>query len=1136
MSENDCVRVKPFYFTFALILIGCATAAAQGVVTGFGSSRQKTEHPEWKVYPFETLDVISESDVPQLAITANSLARDFLLKAEKTIDFRYNGRLQVIIFKNELTYRQSNFGLETQMFNTGGYTYTVDNKVTTVFNGNIQDFYAQIRTGIAEVLLGEMMYGGSFQERAQTTTLLYVPYWYYKGAIEYLANGWTAETDAAFRAKFQENRFRNLNQVSNEDAALWGQSFWNFVHTVYGKESVPEILYLTRSSKGYENAFRYVLNTSGWMLFEDWRAYYQKVYKMDDANFEAVKKTIRLTGELASARILQTVANNKGNRIYVMADVGKHWKLYSGTRNGKTTEIRRWPKPMTPPIKGVFTPPVFAIDEFDKQIVIAYRSKHGLMLDIGSLSKMSFKSHPVQRIDMIQSLAISNFHDKIFASGIKNGQSDIYEYDIKAKKLNALTQDDYDDLDISLLTDSNEVKLLLTSNRPPLGKEDITERSIMMQQRALRGHDIFIRHGDGNFEAITNTSGINERRPIPYHGEYIGYLTDISGLSNVHLARKVYGVTKSYVYLALQRDSLSPVVRDTLIFQDSIPDDENKLKELVQPYIPRFLKIKEIKGENIYGNFYKSIANSHFNRGVISHTINPVTYQQILIFEAAGKAAVLTRDMPDNLLDITEELNTGKTYFQERRDNVRKKADSSWKLGAFFDRNKGIDTSARPLPGDTSSMLPKYYFQTDFPEISPEQSRKKVLEHIKSKDNSLPGAIPYRSSIQPRYMVFQLDNSILNTYYHPLGSPGFMFTTPPVMLSSKAVFSDLLNDIDLEIGMRLPFSFSGNDFFIHYENRKHKWHYTADYWRQSRRFDEGGRYLRMALNETRLGVRIPITETWSVRGEPFYRWENNITLGTDSVSQAYPNRNRKFAGMKGELIKDNTKTLGINMLEGFRGKIYLETFQSTGEGGAAASVNVAGWDLRHYQKTAGRMIWATRFAGASSFGKSKILYYIGGTENWVGSSFNIETETDANIPYTFQSVQNGMRGFIQNIRNGSSFALLNTELRIPVFDYLSKYPQRSDILRNLLLVPFIDYGTAWNGASPFDAQAYNTRFFTTGTAEITVRSLGSPFVGAFGFGFRSRLFRYYFRTDFSWGVADGTIQKQVFFFSLGQDF
>jgi hypothetical protein len=46
----------------------------------------------------------------------------------------------------------------------------------------------------------------------------------------------------------------------------------------------------------------------------------------------------------------------------------------------------------------------------------------------------------------------------------------------------------------------------------------------------------------------------------------------------------------------------------------------------------------------------------------------------------------------------------------------------------------------------------------------------------------------------------------------------------------------------------------------------------------------------------------------------------------------------------------------------------------------------------------------------------------------------------------------------------------------------------------------------------------------------------NPIVFGSGFGVRSRLFGYYLRADWAWGIEDNVILPRVFYFSIGTDF
>jgi hypothetical protein len=238
-----------------------------------------------------------------------------------------------------------------------------------------------------------------------------------------------------------------------------------------------------------------------------------------------------------------------------------------------------------------------------------------------------------------------------------------------------------------------------------------------------------------------------------------------------------------------------------------------------------------------------------------------------------------------------------------------------------------------------------------------------------------------------------------------------------------------------------------------------------------------------------------------------------------------------------EFVYDNTISTGLNLYNGIRYKLFTELFKDISQQGGW--LNVWGADFRHYLKVHRQIIWANRFAASTSTGPEKLIYYLGSTDNSFTptDNFNTNIQVDPTQRYSFQALATNMRGFIQNIRNGNSFALVNSELRIPVFQYLINRPIRSDFIRNFQVIGFGDIGTAWTGPSPYSkTNALFRKEYPGNPISITVIKDIEPIVGGYGFGLRSRVLGYFLRADWAWGVDDGEVQDRIFYFSLGLDF
>jgi hypothetical protein len=138
-----------------------------------------------------------------------------------------------------------------------------------------------------------------------------------------------------------------------------------------------------------------------------------------------------------------------------------------------------------------------------------------------------------------------------------------------------------------------------------------------------------------------------------------------------------------------------------------------------------------------------------------------------------------------------------------------------------------------------------------------------------------------------------------------------------------------------------------------------------------------------------------------------------------------------------------------------------------------------------------------------------------------------------------------MRGFTQNIRNGTNFVVLNSELRFQIVQCFSQKPLRSEFLQSLQLVLFGDAGTAWVGLHPYLEN--NALFISTiyssdpnksePTITVTVKKQTEPIVGGFGGGVHFQLFGYFIRLDYARGIENYKIKnKGITYLSFNLDF
>jgi hemolysin activation/secretion protein len=121
-----------------------------------------------------------------------------------------------------------------------------------------------------------------------------------------------------------------------------------------------------------------------------------------------------------------------------------------------------------------------------------------------------------------------------------------------------------------------------------------------------------------------------------------------------------------------------------------------------------------------------------------------------------------------------------------------------------------------------------------------------------------------------------------------------------------------------------------------------------------------------------------------------------------------------------------------------------------------------------------------------------------------------------------------MRGFPQNARAGTTFILMNNEIRWPIIRYFSNFPVSSKFWSNLQLIGFFDIGSAW--------PSNDLRIIENGPVKVIINLDRDPLLAGFGYGLRFPLMGYFVRIDWAYGIEKYTISNPILYISLSTDF
>ncbi len=307
----------------------------------------------------------------------------------------------------------------------------------------------------------------------------------------------------------------------------------------------------------------------------------------------------------------------------------------------------------------------------------------------------------------------------------------------------------------------------------------------------------------------------------------------------------------------------------------------------------------------------------------------------------------------------------------------------------------------------------------------------------------LPSIRIYQTSFYNNYIATQIDFSFLNNAYQVYNG-GAPYYNPGINMLTKIGALDLFEDYRITGGFRFSGNFDSNEYLVSVENLKGKFDKQLVFHRQVFFSSNDTSLFKIHTHNVYLSYSKPITQVLALKGTLSYRYDRQVSLSTDMASLNSANLSRHWTSLKGEVIFDNTRKRSINIYYGTRFKIFGEYYKELTY--KKSDMIVLGIDYRKYTRIHRELIWANRFAASTSYGPTKLVYYLGGVDNWMGYLFNNNAMFDNTIPvspnvnYGFQALATNMRGFRQNIRNGNSFALINSEIRWPFIRYLQDTP------------------------------------------------------------------------------------------------
>ncbi len=825
----------PFRFLLVslafLLLLSTGTQAQfnRGTQMTFGKSRVQYDDFLWTYYRFKNFDTYFYLGGQEMATYIGRTADTDIEELEKLFDYRINGRFEFIVYNRLSDFKQSNIGLtdDESTYNTGGLTKIVGNKILLYFDGDYRHLHAQVRAGVAQVMINQLMYGGGIKDRLQSAVLLNLPEWYIDGLISYVANGWDAEYDNRMRDGITSGRYSHFNRMAATETVFAGHSVWNYIVETYGATSISNLLYMTRINRNAESGFLYVLGINTKELTQNWLSYYQRQYVDDDKDRVQPTGKPVVTIRKPARMVNQVKVSPDGSKIaYVTNDLGKYRVWVYDSRTNKRKRIA----------KGGFksqqqtvdlTYPVLAWHPGGRTVTAILERKGKLWMYYLNPEKRRKKEvNKFFYFDKVLSVAYNAAGSEMILSAVQKGQSDLYTFNPRTKTYQQLTHDHWDDQAARFALDDKYI--VFSSDRP---EDSIKTTSFKRAEfpRSISNNDIFLYDYTNRSEQLirlTNTPGVNEYQPSMFDATHFTYLSDENGITNRMIS--TLDSTIAYVDTAIHYRYIVKALPATNYSRNIIEQDINnastRLAEInrlnnryqiyLHPTATRDSVPAKLRKTALRLRLDKTLSLAP--KPVISQTPTIKLPEEVKVF--IEKPAKETPPPSD-----TTKVDIYNYTFQSEFGSKKKKHQGATINQPDSTTSKSDSATTKPIlvnvPDSTSSSI----------EFSPVVLEKKPVDSL----YMMPKQRNYDIAFSADYLLTQLDNGMLNDAYQTY-TGGAVYFDPGLNALIRFGLHDLFDDYKITGGVRLAGDLNSNEYLLTYQNLKHRLDREFIFFRQAR--------------------------------------------------------------------------------------------------------------------------------------------------------------------------------------------------------------------------------------------------------------------------------------------------------------
>ena len=505
-----------YLFTFSL------TVNSQNEIYNIGKNRIQYKSFDWEVMYTNNFEFYYNANALNIAEIASSFLEDKFSELTNNIGHQPFKKTKVFIYNSEREKEQSNIGINEAdefLFSNLSLNNRIIFKVA--YNNDLNVFKNNLSYEFNKVLIRDLMHGNlSFAKRFGKVSFINIPEWFSDGAARYLAYGWDIEMDNVIRDYFLTKQKKSLNKISDEQSKYIGQSIWNYISVTYGKNTISNIINLTKIIRNPEKAISSSLGINYNNFIQNWSNYYYSSISNRYSRDELRNPELNQVNNFG--KVIDLKKNQSGEFILFSAIKGNYKRLVLYNIKQKKFKV-------LDRIKSSEKNNSYFIDWKNNENILYIKNLKGennlITRNIYSNNK-TYKS--LYRFEKINGFSFNTKQNLIALSATVSNQSDIYLLSASSDNLKKLTDDKYHDIYPSFLNNSTTV--IFSSNRNSIDLENIQS-----SENVSEYYNLYLYNLDTTstkLYKLTNTLA-NNIKAKPLTDNKVLYLSDIRGISNI---------------------------------------------------------------------------------------------------------------------------------------------------------------------------------------------------------------------------------------------------------------------------------------------------------------------------------------------------------------------------------------------------------------------------------------------------------------------------------------------------------------------------------------------------------------------------------------------------------------------------